>query len=321
MKKFSECNTNEKIKIMYIGVVDIEKTPYAKGTYLLIKATDGESLLVAKKWDYKDGDLLPEKGKIYEISGTKKEYNGSYIDIDSIAESNNPDAISCVTKTAPISKETLKNRIFKAINSLTLPYAKEFVTDMVNGSIIKDTEDFFEIPAAIEIHHVCASGNAWHTLEVLNYAINIAKTTGQAYHKDLIIMGAILHDIGKVKCYKMNGFIPEMTNRGKLNDHIVEGIGLLYEGMNNFCRNNNIAEPSWFKLLVHIVASHHEHLEWGSPIRPAFKEALIVARADNLSAGVSIMDESTKTIDENEIFEKRKNFKFQTHLCDTSKLL
>lgn len=320
MKRASEYQVGEKIQNSYIGIISADILPYSRGTYLLIKFNDGAAIGVGKKWNHTENDLIPEVGKVYNVSGEMKDFRGKYIDISNIELNTEPDAIKYVTKTSYIPKDNLKQIIRSAVDSIENKEIKEFTEGVISGELIHTQENYFDAPSAVGIHHNFLGGNAQHSTEVLEYALSMAnvknKTTGdRAINLDLIKMGALLHDIGKLNCYTMKIFEPQMTEIGKLNDHIVEGIGLLYEAINNFCTKKNLPQkPNWFKLLIHIVASHHENLEWGSPVKPSFEEALIIARADNMSASLISMSESIKNIDAEDGFENKRNFQFQTRL-------
>ena len=97
--------------------------------------------------------------------------------------------------------------------------------------------------------------------------------------------GAVLHDIGKVKTYKIGkGF--EGTNEGKLIGHLILGVGMVQQAIaqigGNFENNRNMANS-----LLHLLISHHGIMEWGSPVEPLTIEACILHHADNMDAQVT----------------------------------
>lgn len=153
------------------------------------------------------------------------------------------------------------------------------IRNLLEVLVINDNR-FFEWPAAKSIHHNYEGGLAVHTLQVVKHALRIwEEYKGQDLDIEVIVAGAMLHDIGKLSEYTKDG---ERTTYGYLISHLVEGT----ERVNDFCYKNGINPNGDKKILLtkHIILSHHEKLEFGSPVTPAVLEALIVAKADSLDA-------------------------------------
>jgi 3'-5' exoribonuclease len=95
----------------------------------------------------------------------------------------------------------------------------------------------------------------------------------------LLLTGAILHDIGKISAYEYAIRI-DVTAEGGLVDHIVLGYRMVEEkikGIKNF--------PAELALkLLHLILSHHNYGEWGSPVKPLFAEANALCYADMLDS-------------------------------------
>lgn len=309
---FSKFPVGDFITGFVIGVTNVDVLDYSRGKYLQITFTDGYGVRTAKKWSYReDVDELPIEGEAYLVEGHVKEYNGSrYLDLANFKKAPS-EFKKALTPQAPFSAEELRNDVEAVVSKITDASMQSFTRLVLS----KFADEFFIAPAAVGVHHNYQGGLAHHSLEVVEYAERVAESSNYNLNKDLVIMGALLHDIGKTKCYCIKNFAPSMTVCGKLNDHIVVGVGMLYRLMYEWCLINKITEvPKWFDYLVHIVASHHENLEWGSPVKPAFEEALIVARADNLSASLTSMSKSIDEIDTDDGFSKKRDFKFGTFL-------
>jgi 3'-5' exoribonuclease len=123
-------------------------------------------------------------------------------------------------------------------------------------------------------------------------------------NRDLLIAGAILHDVGKIKEYS-SGVNLKITNRGRLLGHITIGYGWVLEKISSIKGfPSDLADR-----LLHIILSHHGHLEYGSPKRPKILEAFVVYHADHLDGdigGFNIILENTS--DENDWSEYVRNF-------------
>jgi 3'-5' exoribonuclease len=107
---------------------------------------------------------------------------------------------------------------------------------------------------------------------------------------DLVLAGAILHDLGKVK-ELVNPQAPERTAPGELLGHIVLGWEMIREEASNM----DFPDPTLLLQLEHIVLSHHGALEFGSPVLPKTREALLVYYLDDLDAKLKMMDQHLKS--------------------------
>jgi 3'-5' exoribonuclease len=103
-------------------------------------------------------------------------------------------------------------------------------------------------------------------------------------HPDLALAGAILHDLGKVKEIA-NPQAPALTVSGQLLGHIVLG----WEMVREEARALEFPDPNLLVQLEHIILSHHGSLEFGSPVLPKTREALLVYFLDDLDAKLKMM--------------------------------
>jgi 3'-5' exoribonuclease len=138
-------------------------------------------------------------------------------------------------------------------------------------------------PAAKSIHHACRGGLIEHVLSVCT----LARLTASHYREidlDLLLTGAILHDIGKINELSYARSFGYSAD-GQLLGHIVLGLRILnvaFEKLPNF--------PSKLRTLVeHMIISHHGELEFGSPRVPVFPEALLLHHLDNLDSKMEAM--------------------------------
>jgi 3'-5' exoribonuclease len=156
-------------------------------------------------------------------------------------------------------------------------------------SLLEDEEfagRFAVSSAAKGLHHVFAGGLLQHTLKVvrlcdlihMEYQENDPGIAAMI-DRDLLICGAVFHDIGKVgELSPEPGF--DYTTDGRLLGHVA--IGLMWlkgriEAVEGFPADKA-------RLLMHMILSHHGEYEFGSPKRPKCIEAFILHYADNLDA-------------------------------------
>ena len=138
-------------------------------------------------------------------------------------------------------------------------------------------------PAAKQIHHAFLGGLIEHVLSVCG----MAKAAAAHYANidyDLLVTGAILHDIGKI--YELNyerGF--SYSNEGQLIGHISIAVRMVGDKL----RNLPDFPPLVRSLVEHMILSHHGKLEFGSPKLPQFPEALLLHYLDDLDSKMESM--------------------------------
>lgn len=275
--------------------------------YVSMKLSDGELEIDAKMWKSTDA---PEKGSVIDIVATTSEF----ADIRNIIVSSY--SLSALgrmdfVKQGPIDIELLKANFDVLLGKIESNVIKEFVS-----SCYKPIMDRLTCcPAAVGHHHVYPTGTFQHTVEVAEIAYSTAVTLER--HKscdvamDLVIAGALLHDLGKYYCYTYNEGIPEMTNLGKNLDHIAVGQRVL----DSVAMGLGVMTTDWYTDLLHIVLSHHGKLEYGSPVVPNTVEAYIVSQADMTSSQVEAMQsEISKLSAMEQEWSDKKSFKFGTFL-------
>jgi 3'-5' exoribonuclease len=139
------------------------------------------------------------------------------------------------------------------------------------------------VPAAKRRHHAYIGGLAEHTLETAEIALGLAGSVNRVeMDTDVLLAGALLHDIGKASCFRRQGFsfvaLPEYTLVG----HTALGAAALL-------RHSAGVDPSRFAHLLHILMAHHgPHGE----VKPRTPEAWTVHFADNAGASLrSVCDD------------------------------
>lgn len=140
-------------------------------------------------------------------------------------------------------------------------------------------------PSAVSMHQAYLGGLIDHTLCVTKNTLKMAENYPAA-NRDLLITGALLHDIGKVIEFSFDRKIA-YTDAGRLLGHISIGNAMIEvhcHNLPNFPVQKKI-------LLQHMILSHHGTLEYGSPRCPATLEALILHHADILDAQLSNFNE------------------------------
>lgn len=263
-----------------------------------------------KRWNYSAD--VPSKGSVIRIHGRTDSYHGAVSVIIDTWEPSDKSPLEFL-KVAPIDREEGYTNLVSIVNGIDSESKRNFILTILE----ENKETILEAPAAVSMHHDYIGGYLQHTLEVLCNARSLstvpAMYNNTSYDISLIIMGSVLHDIGKLKAYAIEDGLPVMTLEGQLYDHIVLGAMMLED----YRKKCNLAEEdmTWFRKLIHIVLSHHGELEYGSPVKPAFPEAYIVSQADMISAKLNRMD--TEMAEMTEPFQSKKSFMFGTRLYNS----
>lgn len=152
---------------------------------------------------------------------------------------------------------------------------------------------FERAPGSVNGHHAKLGGLLLHVWEVASIARHTARTVRQA-NVDLVVAGALLHDIGKVESYGVSPEGFQHTAVGSLLGHVALGAFMLDRRMQLMAPA--LAESQQHELL-HMVLSHHGALEFGSPVQPMTTEAEIVHWADEASAKAGDMTDEFSATD------------------------
>jgi 3'-5' exoribonuclease len=138
-------------------------------------------------------------------------------------------------------------------------------------------------PAAKSVHHAFIGGLIEHVLSLCGLCRMVAANY-RDIDLDLLLTGALLHDIGKTRELDFNRSIG-YTNEGQLLGHIAIGLNLVEDKLR--------ALPTFPRdlrtLIEHMILSHHGSLEFGSPKVPSFPEALLLHHLDNLDSKMECM--------------------------------
>ncbi len=175
--------------------------------------------------------------------------------------------------------ENLYSSLMEHINKVSNEKLKLLLMNIFDGEI---KENFKKHPAAISIHHNWIGGLLEHTLEVVRYC-EFSKEIFPELDEDLLIVGALLHDIGKLEEMEMTTRI-KGTNKGMFSGHLVLGSILVSNKMNEIGLDDALKEK-----VLHMIVSHHGKEEYGSAKEPMFPEAVALYYADETSSKIAEM--------------------------------
>jgi len=275
-----------------------EKTMAQKrdgNNFLNITVSDKTGNIKGVIWDRVDDiSAGTASGDFVQIQGTVSEYKGKLQlvvkNITTIpADSINPSDFLPATRR-DIDKMFL--RLLKITASLEAGHLKKLFEAFFNDTDF--VRKFKNAPAAKKMHHAYIGGLLEHTLSMALLADRIAGHYS-GVDRDLLLAGAILHDIGKIREFNYKYSI-DYSDEGRLLSHIVIGIMMLdqkLEEVEDFPQDQAV-------LLRHMIVSHHGTREFGSPEPPKTIEAVLLNYIDEIDAKVNGIRDFMATEDPNE---------------------
>jgi hypothetical protein len=210
----------------------------------------------------------------------------------------------------PIPRTDLIRRTMRLLDALSEEARDVFNRIMrtpvrgVDGVLAALNALFVQAPAALGHHHAQIGGLWWHSLQVAEGAESSALTyraNGDAPDLDLDVvrLGGLLHDIGKVLEYSWAGVIA-MAPLSASMTHMGHGLRLIAEALTRAEVVDGWVPTRRQRALVehisHIVASHHMQQQWGAICEPASREAWCVQSADQLSSRIQPLTDALASI-------------------------
>ena len=261
-------------------------------TYLNVTFQDKSGTIEGKKWDAVDEDLRTlAPGSVVLVDGIVNLYkNQPQLKVVGVSKVDKNDIVmSNFARVSPIPLEELKARLDKYLNSF-----KDKDIEKVTKAVISHFYDrYITYPGAVKVHHEFGSGILHHSLFMADVADAISRIYTQV-DRDILVAGALLHDIGKTIEYE-NPVAPVQTAEGKLCGHVAIG----YAEFKRIVDDLHI-ESEVPLLLEHMILSHHGSLEFGSPVMPATREALLLSEIDMLDSRQMILDKALDQVKEGE---------------------
>lgn len=283
-----------KTTIEIVGLLTAVEIAQTKNDtdYLKLTIIDHDIQLTGNCWDLNLvhlPTLQSSLGEVVKLSGTPKTFgpnNAISFNVKSAFVFNESQLQElAITKvdfynTVP-NRAKLAEELSAYINS---------INETVYGKIASQTihnnwQQFNHVAAGKTVHHTAVGGLLLHTVEVIKVAETFYKMSIELGYdclsRALIIAGAAIHDIGK--CAELETTAvgsSEYTPNSVLASHHISGIAMVVEAATQLGLQNT-AECAE---LCHMIAAHHEKQEWGQLKDPALIEAVLVSKADFISA-------------------------------------
>ncbi len=249
-----------------------------EGVFYLFRGTNAQTSLGCVVWngevDFRNGDYL----KVWGDVKLHKEAPQVVVHRWQILPREDFPADSFVPASQR-DKDAMVAELGEVIDSV----ASTPLRSMLRTMLLEDPEvapRYHRAPAAKSHHHPFLSGLLEHSLTVVRRALGLCLAEEAHVDRDVVIAGALLHDIGKIEEYAYDQDSIDFTEVGNLIGHVSLGYHLVRQAI---ARQGDVPTETATNLL-HIVLSHQGRLEYGSPVEPKTAEAFIVHHADTVDA-------------------------------------
>ncbi|HIE07373.1 MAG TPA: HD domain-containing protein [Desulfarculaceae bacterium] len=279
--KLADLKANQKIEMqLLIRRKNLAQSRNGK-EYLNLKLGDSSAEISAFLWDdAAPADAALKEGDCVHIKGRSQVFNGKLqLTLNFIELWQGPidprNFLPQTDKHIP----TMQRDLLQIVADIHDPWLKR----LAQAFFVKDqkfVEDFALAPAAKAMHHAWLGGLLEHTLSVARLALQVTPLYPQI-NADLVLIGALLHDIGKVRelVYARN---LDYSTAGRLLGHVMIGVQMIQEK----AKTIKDFPESTLMLVEHLILSHHGEYEYGSPKRPKTLEAILLNFIDDIDAKI-----------------------------------
>jgi 3'-5' exoribonuclease len=289
---------------------------YKRGMFFEFLATDKTGEISVKYWGGENKDRVKRLYESFNTGDVVQVRTGmveNYEDRLQISVNENTGGVrKCAPNEYDVTDflpalteeriEELYDFVKKELKTIQNEPLKKLLASFFNDAEL--VKMYMHSPSAISRHHNYVGGNLEHTVGVVRLCQNISEMY-PSVNKDLLLCGALLHDIGKLKEYTYAAAI-DISDEGNFIGHIVIGEQWIREKIQELRSSGEKFPKELEQQLIHIILSHHGKYEWGSPKIPKLLEACIVHQADLMDSQVKnyiqMIEDAKKITDEDWIF-------------------
>ncbi|MFA7031998.1 MAG: HD domain-containing protein [Bacilli bacterium] len=288
MAMISEFVDGERVSGQFLVGNVTKGTNNFGSNYMSIELRDASGSIPAKKWDSKDEDeALFVIGNVVYIEGDVLKYKDALqikiltskgVSLDDVD-------VTKFIKAPPIPLAELWRRFNGYVSSVQNPDCQKILAYFVD----KYHKKLQVYPAGVSVHHEYASGLLVHITSMAKIADFLAPLYDDV-DRDILMTGVLLHDLGKLQ--ELEGpVVYHYTLEGKLLGHI----SLMVSEIRKIAEQEKMTSEVPL-LLEHMVLSHHGEPEFGSPVPPLTKEAILLSLIDNLDSKMVITCKALETV-------------------------
>jgi len=252
--------------------------------YLQVELADKSGTITGRLWNASDDDYAAfEDGDYVRVEGHTQLYSGALQVIIAAIQRADPRTID-ESEFQVLSKNDvvrLEAELSAILGTIAAPPLKALADEILADQALMTA--FKRTPAGVKHHHAYAGGLLDHVVNLLRLADRVAPLY-PALDRDLLLIGVLVHDIGKVReLESLQGF--SYTDEGQLLGHVLLGLEIVDAKIRGIeARTGQRFAPEAAIRVKHMIASHHGQYEFGSPKLPMTLEAMALHHLDHLDA-------------------------------------
>ena len=267
----------------------VQRTSSNGSKFLDMTLCDISGEVNAKMWD--SYTPAPNVADVLRVRGMMTEYNGKpQLRVDKMRVATEADDfdMSALAPCAPHPANEMMGVILERVNKIE----DEQLRELVLARLQECGDKLSYYPAASKLHHAERSGLLHHTSTMLKMAGHVCEVY-PTLDSDLLAAGVVLHDLCKISEMASDeiGMVSDYTAEGMLIGHLVQGVAEL----SRLGRELGVKKETLL-LLEHMILSHHDLPEYGSPKPPMFPEAEVLHVLDLMDARIFEMNRALATI-------------------------
>ena len=266
-------------------ISEIALRPFTEkeGSFLTFILQDNTGRVQGKIWDDVESFKIKDES-VVTISGKINLFRGKNQVIVESAKVETEYNIADFLPTSIINVNSMFDEFCSIMNSIQNPILKTILDSYLNDK--QFIEQFKLCPGGKgDVHHAYLHGLLEHTLSVIKIC-DFYSTHFKDVNRDILLMGAFLHDLGKIQAYEYKIAI-KMTDIGRLHGHTSLSYFSFLDQVNAIQIENQIEVEELKKVLGHMILSHHGTLDRGASIVPMIREAVLLVEADGTDADMA----------------------------------
>jgi 3'-5' exoribonuclease len=252
--------------------------------YLQVELADRTGAVSARMWNASEGIYRAfDNGDYVRVEGTTQLFQGAMQLIATRITRVDPAEVQEdeFTPLPAVAVDRLALRLGEILREIADPPLRSLGECLLTDDALMGK--FSRAPAGIKNHHAYQGGLLQHVVSLMEVIVRIAPCYPQL-DRDLLLMGAMLHDLGKIEELSYDRELA-YTDEGQLIGHLVMAVSMLEQKIRETERLTGEAFPAETALrLKHMIISHHGEYEYGSPKLPMTLEALALYYLDDLDA-------------------------------------
>lgn len=264
----------------FFALRKVERKEYQGGERLSLEFGDASGRIEGVMWEGYEGvldQLTP--GAIVKVRGQVGVFREKpQLKVERIRTVTDDDSVdlSSFVPRAPVEPATLASELVRFIESVQDEFLSRLLANLLSEGPTRDA--YLQAAGGKRWHHDSIGGLAEHSLNMARI-VDVLCHVYPDLDRDLLICGALLHDIGKIEQYEISTMI-DYSDEGRLVGHINTGdfrVTTAMRAIEGFPAKTE-------QLLRHLIVSHQGQMETGSPVVPQTREAFILYYADEIDS-------------------------------------